>query len=79
MNWINTLSWPWWIVLASIPPAVLSLYFLKLRRRPVEVPSTMLWRKALEDLHVNSIWQRLRNNILLWLQLLFLLLAILAA
>lgn len=78
MNWINTLSWPWWIVLASIPPAVLSLYFLKLRRRPIEVPSTMLWRKALEDLHVNSIWQRLRNNILLWLQLLFLLLAILA-
>ncbi|XZE46854.1 vWA domain-containing protein [Pirellulaceae bacterium SH467] len=78
MNWINTLTWPWWLVMAAIPPAVLSLYFLKLRRRPITVSSTLLWRRALEDLHVNSIWQRLRNNILLWLQLLFLLLAILA-
>lgn len=78
MNWINTLS-PWqWVILAAIPPAILSLYFLKLRRRDVVVPSTMLWKKAIEDLHVNSIWQRLRNNLLLILQLLFMGLLILA-
>ncbi len=61
-----------------VPPAIVVLYFLKLRRQPVEVPSTFLWRRSVEDLHVNSIWQRLRQNLLLLLQLLVVLLAILA-
>jgi len=78
MNWISMLS-PWqWVILLAIPPAVLSLYFLKLKRKQLAVPSTMLWRKAVEDVHVNSIWQRLRKNLLLLLQLLFLALLILA-
>ena len=78
MNWINALSWPQWLLLAAIPPAVLSLYFLKLKRKRLEVSSTLLWRKTLEDIHVNSIWQRLRKNLLLYLQLAFLALLILA-
>jgi hypothetical protein len=53
-----------------IPPAILALYFLKLKRQPLEVPSTYLWSRTIEDLHVNSIWQRLRQNLLLLLQLL---------
>jgi len=73
-GFINTLSWWQWIVLAAVPPAIILLYFLKLKRRPIEVPSTYLWHKSIEDLHVNSIWQRLRNNLLLLLQLLLLLL-----
>ena len=78
MNWISMLS-PWqWAILLAIPPAVISLYFLKLKRKQLAVPSTMLWRKAVEDVHVNSIWQRLRKNLLLLLQLLFLALLILA-
>lgn len=78
MNWISMLS-PWqWVILLAMPPAVLSLYFLKLKRKQLAVPSTMLWRKAVEDVHVNSIWQRLRKNLLLLLQLLFLALLILA-
>ncbi|MEN6449300.1 MAG: BatA and WFA domain-containing protein [Thermoguttaceae bacterium] len=71
----NMLSWWQWIVLAGIPAAIVLLYFLKLKRRPIEVPSTYLWRKSVEDLHVNAIWQRLRRNLLLWLQLLVILLA----
>ena len=56
--------------MAAVPPAIVALYFLKLRRTPLEVPSTYLWRKSIEDLHVNSLWQRLRRNLLLFLQLL---------
>jgi hypothetical protein len=67
-----------WALLLAIPPAVLSLYFLKLKRQEALVPSTMLWKRAIEDLHVNSIWQKLRKNLLLYLQLLFLGMLILA-
>ena len=70
----NTLA-PWqWGILAAIPPAIIALYFLKLKRSPLEVPSTYLWKKSIEDLHVNSMWQRMRKNIILLLQ--FLLLAL---
>ena len=74
----NMLSWWQWAILAAVPPAIVLLYFLKLKRRPLEVPSTYLWHKSVEDLHVNSIWQRLRNNLLLYLQLAVVLLIVLA-
>ena len=67
-----------WFVLAGVPVGIIALYFLKLRRRPVRVPSTILWRRSLEDLHVNSLFQRLRRNLLLFLQLLAVALAMLA-
>ncbi|MCH2183342.1 MAG: BatA and WFA domain-containing protein [Mariniblastus sp.] len=67
-----------WILLGLVPPMILLLYFLKLRRMPLEVPSTYLWTKTIEDLHVNSIWQRLRNSLLLLLQILLALLLLLA-
>ncbi len=61
-----------------IPPAIFALYFLKLKRQPLEVPSTYLWHRVIEDLHVNSLWQRLRKSLLLLLQLLMVALAMLA-
>ena len=70
MTWVNMLTWWQWSALAAVPPAIVLLYFLKLKREPLEVPSTYLWSKSIEDLHVNSIWQRLRRNLLLFLQLL---------
>lgn len=74
----NTLS-PWqWGILALVPVAIVALYFLKLKRMPLEVPSTYLWKRSIEDLHVNSFWQRLRRSLLMFLQLLLVALAMLA-
>lgn len=70
MDFINSLNSWQWLVLGSVPAAIVALYFLKLKRQPLEVPSTYLWSRTIEDLHVNSIWQRLRQSLLLFLQLL---------
>ncbi len=78
MSPMNMLNWWQWLIMAAVPPLIVMLYFLKLRRLPVEVPSTYLWKKTIEDLHVNSIWQRLRKNLLLLLQLLVVLFLALA-
>jgi hypothetical protein len=63
---------PWWgaLLLLLVPLAIVILYFLKLKRKPIQVPSTFLWKKSIEDLHVNSLLQWLRQNVLLLLQIL---------
>ena len=78
MNWIPTLGPIGIGLLATVPIGIVLLYFLKLRREPVQVPSTFLWRATIEDLHVNSLLQRLRRSLLLLLQLLAVALAAIA-
>lgn len=78
MNLLPVLGWPGFIILGLIPPLIFLLYFLKLRRTPLEVPSTYLWARTIEDLHVNSLWQKLRKSLLLFLQLAMALMLLLA-
>lgn len=77
-DWSPALTGWQWAALGLVPPAIVALYFLKLRRTPLLVPSTYLWRRTIEDMHVNSLWQKLRRSILLLLQLLLIALAMLA-
>ncbi|MDQ6774214.1 MAG: VWA domain-containing protein [Candidatus Dormibacteraeota bacterium] len=51
-------------------PAIVFLYFLKVRRPEVRVATLLLWRPFLADRQANAPWQRLRTSLLLLLQLL---------
>lgn len=57
---------------------ILLLYMLRLRRRELLISSTFLWRQVVKDTEANTPWQRLRRNLLLFLQLLILLALVLA-
>ncbi len=70
MSWLTPLFGV--IVLGVAVPSLVALYFLRLRRSSRPIPSTMLWKRAVEDLRANTPFQRLRFNLLLLLQLLLL-------
>src|SRR4030042_3689664 len=76
MEWLT--PWTGLVAAAVAVPLLLLLYFLKLKRREQIVSSTLLVKRAVQDLQVNAPFQRLRKNLLLFLQLLILALAILA-
>ena len=65
-----------WFFLALVPLVI--LYFLKLRRPKMEVPSLALWQSVVNDQRVNSPFQKFRRNLLLLLQIILLCLLVLA-
>lgn len=69
---------PIYLAFAATIPVVVLLYFLKLKRQDFVVSSSMLWRRCMDEMRVNSPFQRLRRNLLLLLQILILALLVLA-
>ncbi len=61
-----------------VPLALLLLYLFRPRHRPQMVAAAFLWRRVADKLGGQSLWLRLQSQRLLWLQLLFCALAILA-
>lgn len=74
MNFLAPLAF----ALVALLPIIVALYFLKLRRTEQRVSSTYLWKTLVRDTAANAPWQRLKPNLLLLLQLLFLI-ALIAA
>jgi hypothetical protein len=65
-------------LLLSLGGAIVLLYMVKLRRRRIEVPYSVIWQKILLDRKARSLWQRLKRFASLLIQLLILLLLIVA-
>lgn len=59
----------WGAALAGLAVPLIVLYFLKLKRTRLDVPSLVLWRQVIDDARVNSPFQRFKRNLLLLLQL----------
>jgi hypothetical protein len=68
MHFITPLN----LALLSLLGVIILLYLLKLRRKEFVVPSTLLWHQAILDLQANAPIQKLKKNLLLFLQLLIL-------
>jgi Ca-activated chloride channel homolog len=51
---------------------IILLYMLRLRRREQQVSSLYLWQELVRDRAANAPWQRLKRNLLMFLQLLIL-------
>ena len=65
MEWLNPAGA--WAFLGFLP--VIALYVLKRKARRTPVPSLLLWKKTEERTRQNRPFQRLRSQLLLWLQL----------
>lgn len=65
MEWLNPAGV--WAFLGFLP--VIALYVLKRKARRTPVPSLLLWKKTEERTRQNRPFQRLRSQLLLWLQL----------
>lgn len=69
------LSALFWLI--PLGAAIIVLYLLKMRRKDIRVPATFLWPQMTYEIRANSLFQKLRLSLLLFLQLLAILLIVL--
>ena len=67
MNLLNPLNLLWAIPLLG---GIVALWMLRLKRQDVTVSSLYLWSTLLQETQANAPFQKLRRNLLLFLQLL---------
>lgn len=65
MDLLNPLAF----LFALLAVPIILLYLLRLQRREQTVSSTLLWQQVTMEREANTLWQRLRRNLLLILQL----------
>lgn len=65
----------WFLPIGAI---IVALYLLRMRRKDVRVPASFLWPARTEEVRANALIQKLRPNVLLFLQLIALACAVLA-
>jgi hypothetical protein len=75
MGLLAPLTLLWLLPLAG---AIILLYLLKLKRKEKVVSSVFLWRQAIQDVQANAPFQKLRKNLLLFIQLAVLLIVMMA-
>lgn len=61
---------PWGLLALLGVPMIIILYLLKQRHTDYSISSLYLWQNAVQDLEANAPWQKLRKNILMFLQIL---------
>ena len=66
------------LAFSALAGGIVLLYILKLRRAKVPVSSILLWERAIHDSKANALWQKLRRNLLMILQIIALILLALA-
>ncbi len=74
MNFIQPLA----LIASALAGLIVLMYLLKLRRQKEQVSSTLLWQKTIEDLIANAPFQKLRQNLLMYVQILALLAIVIA-
>lgn len=69
---------PWALWFLSFMPIVVLMYILKQKFEERQISSIYLWQQVLKDIEVNTPWQKLKKNLLLFLQLLSILFLVFA-
>lgn len=64
------LHYPWGLFALIGVPVIIILYLLKQKREDYTISSLYLWQSALQDIEANSPWQKLKKNLLMFLQIL---------
>lgn len=60
---------PWGLLALLAVPVIIILYLLKQKHEEHITSSLQLWQSALQDVEANAPWQRLKKNILMFLQI----------
>ena len=74
---MNITNW-WPLALLILVPVIILLYMLKQKAKEYPFSSSLLWKEISTNIEATSPWEKLKKNLLMYLQILTVLLLILA-